>query len=76
VRGVNLAEARLAERDKYVRAYATGGYRIKPARLKDAVSDLSRLTRGSFLDVSCGLRRPAQVRQGARAPPVPWNGDP
>jgi SAM-dependent methyltransferase len=47
--------ARQAERDKYVRAYATGRYRIKPARLQDAISDLGALPcRGSLLDVSCG----------------------
>jgi ubiquinone/menaquinone biosynthesis C-methylase UbiE len=47
--------ARVAERDKYVRAYATGRYRIKPARLKDAIGDLTVLpSRGSLLDVSCG----------------------
>jgi ubiquinone/menaquinone biosynthesis C-methylase UbiE len=51
----SLEEARKAEFRKYVKAYATGTYCMKPARLDDATADLMRLpVRGSYLDVSCG----------------------
>ena len=52
---VTINELRRVEHDKYVRAYATGTYRMKAARRADAASDLASLpVRGALLDVSCG----------------------
>jgi SAM-dependent methyltransferase len=53
---MNLDQARCAEHAKYDRVYSKQpGYRMKPQRMGDAVTDLKALpSRGSYLDVSCG----------------------
>lgn len=55
---MNIDADRLAEHEKYHRAYALNpNYRMKAARMADAVNDLAALpSRGSYLDVSCGRR--------------------
>lgn len=50
-----IAEARVAEHDKYVRAYAIETYRMGSRRMDDALRNLVNLPRrGSYLDVGCG----------------------
>lgn len=63
---MDIEAARSAEHQKYRRTYsAQPKYRMGPARMSDAIGDLSALPcRGSYLDVSCG--RGEMVRAALR----------
>jgi len=49
-----LDSARIAEQQKYEAAYALPNYRMGEGRKIDAIHDLGKLRRGSYLDVGCG----------------------
>ena len=52
---MNIAEARAAEHEKYVRCYNQPNYRMGRRRMKEAYAVLEDLpTRGPYLDVSTG----------------------
>lgn len=51
---ISLADRRALEHGKYIRAYEVSEYRMGDRRMHDTVRDLSKIPRGSLLDVGCG----------------------